>query len=293
MRKIDHIFKTAKANGTQPISFEIFPPKGELTMETARKVSTDLTELYPSFVSVTYSAGGSGNSNATSEIASMLQNEMDCPAMAHLTCVTATKEKINDAIVDLKSKDLVNVLALRGDIPAGVEPINEFQYAKDLIPMLKDAGFCVGAAAYPESHVDCLDPVANIKHLKEKQDAGADFFVTQLFFDNESFFRFWDDALNAGINVPITTGIMPFLSKDQITRMVFMCGASLPAPIVKLLHKYENDPVSLRKAGIEYAAQQFIDLSAQGVDGLHLYTMNQPDIAKTVVSALRSDWLSK
>ncbi len=293
MRKIDNIFKVAKANGTQPISFEIFPPKGELTLDAARKVTSELTNLYPNFVSVTYSAGGSGNSNATADIAALLQDELDCPAVAHLTCVTATKKKIEEAVDDLKNKGIQNVLALRGDIPKGVEPINEFTYAKDLIPLLKEAGFCVGAAAYPENHVDCFDSKLNIQHLKQKQEAGADFFVTQLFFDNESFFRFWDDALNAGITRPITAGIMPFLSKEQITRMVFMCGASLPAPIVKILHKYEHDPVSLRKAGIEYAAQQFIELSSQGVDGLHLYTMNQPDIAQTVVGELRKDWHSR
>jgi len=152
---------------------------------------------------------------------------------------------------------------------------------------VREAGFCVGAAAYPEGHIDCLDFDESIRHLKEKQDAGAQFFVTQLFFDNDLALRFLDAARKAGITVPITFGIMPFLSKVQIQRMVFMCGASLPSPIIKLLAHYEDDPKALRQAGIDYACQQFVGLSKEGVDGLHVYTMNRPDIAQAAVQALR------
>lgn len=155
----------------------------------------------------------------------------------------------------------------------------DFRYACELIPRLKEAELCVGAAAYPEGHIDCLDPRENIRHLRAKQDAGADFFITQLFFNNDDFYRFREAAESAGVTAPISCGIMPFLGKSQIQRMVFLCGSSLPAPIIKLLAKYEDDPASLRQAGIEYACNQLVDLGRHGVDGLHVYAMNQPDIA--------------
>ncbi len=291
MKKILNTFKRAKANNQGPlISFEIFPPKGTLTLDSARETASQLVDLHPDFISVTYSAGGSNNGNATNDIAALLQDELDMATMAHLTCVNATKESIANALEDLQQKGIENVLALRGDLVQGQKASESFHYAIDLIPLLKEKGFCVGAAAYPEGHPTVLDPEVNIEHLKAKQDAGADFFVTQLFFDNEVFYRFWDKALNAGITAPITCGIMPFMSKDQVQRMVFMCGASLPGHIVKILTKYENDKESLLKAGIEYAAQQLIDLAEHGVDGLHLYTMNKPEVARTCMKLLRETW---
>ncbi len=162
----------------------------------------------------------------------------------------------------------------------------DFRYACELIPRLKEVGLCVGAAAYPEGHIDCLDPRENIRHLRAKQDAGADFFITQLFFNNDDFYRFREAAESAGVTAPISCGIMPFLGKSQIQRMVFLCGSSLPAPIIKLLAKYEDDPASLRQAGIEYACNQLVDLGRHGVDGLHVYAMNQPDIACAAAEAV-------
>ena len=183
-----------------------------------------------------------------------------------------------------------NILALRGDLPAGAteddKPASDYAYARDLIPELVDAGFCVGAAAYPEGHIACEDLNLSVEHLKQKQDAGASFFVTQLFFDNECFYRFRELADKAGITVPITAGIMPFMGKSQISRMVFMCGASLPSPVIKILAKYENDPESLQAAGVDYAARQLCDLKEHGADGLHLYTMNRPAIAATIMERL-------
>lgn len=183
-----------------------------------------------------------------------------------------------------------NILALRGDLPAGAteddKPASDYAYARDLIPELVDAGFCVGAAAYPEGHIACEDLNASVEYLKQKQDAGASFFVTQLFFDNECFYRFRELADKAGITVPITAGIMPFMGKSQISRMVFMCGASLPSPVIKILAKYENDPESLQAAGVDYAAHQLCDLKEHGADGLHLYTMNRPAIAATIMERL-------
>ena len=289
MNTVAEIFQAARAEGRQPISFEIFPPKGTLTHDAAREVASQLTELSPDFISVTYSAGGTGNKTATASIASMIQEEFGVASVAHLTCATATEESVAAAIEDFKAKGVQNVLALRGDLRPGQEPA-VFHYAKDLIPRLVDAGFCVGGAAYTEGHISCEDDRVNLEHLKAKQDAGASFLVTQLFFDNEYYYRFRERVEAFGITLPISCGIMPFLSKAQITRMVFTCGASLPSPIIKLLYRYEDSPTDLRRAGIEYACKQLVDLSAHGADGLHVYTMNHADIAQASVAALRESW---
>ena len=278
---IANLFNT----GSLPVSFEIFPPRGELGTEAAREVIGELAPLGPAFVSVTYSAGGSGNTQRTIDVARIVKRDFNLTTMAHLTCMGATKEDVDAYLAQLKEAGVQNVLALRGDAVAGRQPI-DFHFAKDLIPHVREAGFCVGAAAYPEGHIDCLDFNTSIQHLMQKQDAGAEFFVTQLFFDNNYAYRFLDAARKAGITVPITFGIMPFLSKDQISRMVFMCGASLPSPIIKLLAHYENDPQALKQAGIEYACGQLADLAAHGVDGVHVYTMNKLEIAQAAVNAL-------
>lgn len=289
--RIDQIFADARTAGTQPVSFEMFPPKGELTLERAREVAAQFATDEPDFISVTYSAGGSGNSAATARIASMISTEFGIPSVAHLTCISLTRDTLAEKISEFRAAGVENVLALRGDLPAGMSEAEAgdiaFPYAKDLIPALVDAGFCVGGAAYPEGHLTCDDLPTSVKHLKQKQDAGAGFFVTQLFFDNDYFYRFLELADAAGITVPITAGIMPFMSKQQITRMVFTCAASLPSPVIKILARYEDDPESLRQAGIEYACRQLEDLKAHGAEGLHVYTMNRPDVARACMSALR------
>ena len=190
MRSVADIYAAARAAGRQPVSFEIFPPKGDLTLEAAHEVAAELADLLPDFVSVTYSAGGSGNRQATADVAAMIHDDFDIPTVAHLTCLGATEESISRAIDDLKRKGIASVLALRGDrtadAPAAEGP---FRFAKDLVMRLADEGFCVGAAAYPEGHIECTDFRASVAHLKQKQDAGACFFVTQLFFDNSEIGR--------------------------------------------------------------------------------------------------------
>ena len=288
--RIDEIFKQAKASGEPPFSFEMFPPKGELTLDRAREVAGGLAKLKPSFISVTCSAGGSGNGATTAPIAGMIADELNTPAVAHLTCVGRTHADVAEKIAEYRAAGVENVLALRGDLPKtedGSVPASDYAYAKDLIPELVEAGFCVGAAAYPEGHITCDGLELSVQHLKQKQDAGASFFVTQLFFDNECFYRFRELADRAGITAPITAGIMPFMGKSQISRMVFMCGASLPSPVIKILAKYEDDPESLKAAGVEYAASQLEDLKTHGAEGLHLYTMNRPSIAATIAERLR------
>lgn len=271
--------------GNQPLSFEIFPPRGDLTEVEARRVAGELAELDPAFISVTYSAGGSGNSGATTKVASLIQNELGVPSVAHLTCQGLTRDMLEEKIAEMRAAGIRNVLALRGD-PRPDAPQGDFAYAADVIPVLREAGFCVGAAAYPEGHVTCTSLEDDIAHLREKQDAGAQFLVTQLFFDNEDFFRFCDLAARAGITAPITCGIMPFMSKNQVSRMIFMCGASLPSPIIRLLNRYEGDDEALRRAGIEYAAAQLRGLRDAGADGLHVYTMNKPAVARAICELL-------
>ena len=286
--RIDSIFRQAHDAGTTPISFEMFPPKGELTLDRAREAAGALCALSPDFISVTCSAGGSGNSGATAEIASMISHEFGTSSVAHITCIGQTHEELADRIDAYRAAGIENVLALRGDRPQDAEGAlpGDFTYASDLIPTLVEAGFCVGAAAYPEGHIECDDLAESVRHLRLKQDVGASFFVTQLFFDNDCFYRFRELADAAGITVPITCGIMPFMSKQQVSRMVFMCGASLPSPVIKLLARYEDDPASLTAAGIDYACRQLEDLQDHGVDGLHIYTMNRPSVARAAMEAL-------
>lgn len=269
-----------------PLSYEIFPPRGELPMQEAHRVLAGIAELDPAFVSVTFSAGGSGNSELTSEITQHGQESLGLTMMSHLTCMGASKEDIQRHIELMKGRGVQNVMALRGD-PRPDTTTTDFHYAADLIPVLREAGFCVGGACYPEGHVSSLDLDEDVRYLRAKQDAGAEFLVSQLFFDNRFAYRFLDRCRAARIRIPISFGIMPFTSKAQVSRMIFMCGASLPSPLVKLLAKYEDKPEDLQKAGIEYAISQLIGLANHGVDGLHLYSMNKPEVAAEIAEAVR------
>ena len=271
----------------QTFSFEIFPPRGDLPVEQAMTIADSMAHERPDWISVTFSAGGSGNTGNTALIASQIQNGTGTNALAHLTCLGSTKADVDAYVAQLRAGGVENVLALRGDRAPGREAI-DFAYANELIDYLKKTApeLCIGAACYPEGHVEAASLAADIERLKAKQDAGADFLVTQLFFDNEHFYRFREACVRARIKIPITVGIMPFTSTKQITRMAFTCGASIPASVIKRLIAAGDDPADQARAGVEYACEQLRDLAANGVDGLHIYSMNKPSVAKATHEAL-------
>ncbi|MCD7947057.1 MAG: methylenetetrahydrofolate reductase [Oscillospiraceae bacterium] len=266
--------------GRPVISLEIFPPKRDDAIQTIYDALKRMADYRPDFISVTYGAGGSGGRNRTAEIAAFIRREYGIESMAHLTCVGATRDMTRQTLEQMHQDGIQNVLVLRGDLPPDRAAAGEYSHAEELVRETAARGdFCIGAACYPEGHIDCACMEDDLQHLLCKQEAGADFFVSQLFFDNTQFYRFLDMARAHGITLPISAGIMPILGRTQIERMIFMCGASLPSSIVRLLHKYEDNPDDLRKAGIEYAATQMEDLLSQKVDGVHLYSMNKPEIA--------------
>lgn len=272
--------------GRLPISFEIFPPKGELDELALDGMLGELAATRPDYISVTYSAGGSGNSDRSARIAGKIQNEYGICAMAHLTCINSLRAEVDEAVRQFHQQGIQNVLALRGDrIPD--RQATDFGFAWELVAYLKKTtDFTLAGACYPESHVACDSLDVSIEHLRQKQDAGLDFLITQLFFDNTCYYRFLEKARTRGITLPIDVGIMPILTKASLTKMVFGCGASLPAAAVRMVYKYQDDPESLRRAGVDYAAAQILDLAANGVDGIHIYVMNKPDVARTLTAAL-------
>ena len=277
--------------GRTVFSCEVFPPKRDMPVDSIYTTLDGLQDIRPDFISVTFGAGGSQVNQTTHEIASIIQNRYHIPAMAHLTCVAAGRAEVDQLLAQLKGDGVENVLALRGDVNPDIPPKTDFAHASDLVAYIHARGdFGVSAACYPEGHLESPDLVSDIRHLKEKVDAGAQHLVSQLFFDNEDFFRFLERARIAGINVPIEAGIMPVLSQNSIRRMVSMCGASMPRKLTRILAKYGDHPEALREAGIAYAIDQISDLIAGGVDGIHLYTMNNPDVAGQIagsISAIR------
>jgi len=275
--------------GKTVFSCEVFPPKKTSPVDSIYKTLDGLKDIHPDFISVTFGAGGSQVNQTTHEIASIIQNQYHTPAMAHLTCMAAGREDVDRLLAELKADGVENILALRGDPNPNFPPKTDFTYASDLVSYIRaNSDFGVSAACYPEGHLESPDPVSDIRHLKEKVDAGAQHLVSQLFFDNEDFFRFLERCRIAGINVPIEAGIMPVLSKSSIQRMVSMCGASLPRKLTRILARYGDNPEAMREAGIAYAIDQISDLIAGGVDGIHLYTMNNPQVAKQISDSLFS-----
>ena len=281
MRIIDKL-----ASG-QTFSFEIFPPKGEMPLETACAVASEMAADRPDWISVTYSAGGSGNSANTVPIAASIERDLGVTALAHLTCLGSSCSDVDAYVAALEDAGIENVLALRGDRAPGRDPI-DFEHASDLIAYLRGRGvdLCIGAACYPEGHVESPTEQESFESLYKKQEAGADYLVSQLFFDNEDFYRFREKCLRHRVRLPIVAGIMPFTSVKQIQRMAFTCGASIPAKVVKRLVLAGDDPADQARAGVEYACEQLCDLAANGVDGLHVYSMNKPSVAHAAREAL-------
>lgn len=267
------------------LSFEIFPPKGTGDLSKIFAAVDGLASLDPDLISVTYGAGGTSREN-TAEIASRIQNEYAIPALAHLTCVGSTSAEMRQTLDKLQSLGVKNILAMRGDI--GEEGTKDFSHASDLIRFIKENyKFNIFAACYPEKHIEAYSMEEDLEHLREKCACGVDVLISQLFFDNSLFFRFRDSVRKLGITAPIEAGIMPITSPTQISRMVAMCGASIPDAVQKIIRAYGHNSMAMREAGIAYATNQIIDLLAGGVDGIHLYTMNQPEIAKRICENIR------
>ena len=278
---------TDKLSARQTFSFEIFPPKGELPLETAYAVASEMAADRPDWISVTYSAGGSGNSANTVPIAASIERDLGITALAHLTCLGSTRADVDAYVASLAEAGVENVLALRGDRAPGREPI-DFEHASDLIAHLRSSGsgLCIGAACYPEGHVESPTEEESFRSLYLKQEAGADYLVSQLFFDNEDCYRFREKCLRHRVRLPNVAGILPFTSEKQIQRKAFTCGASIPAKVVKQLVLAGDDPADQARAGVEYACEQLADLAANGVDGLHVYSMNKPSVAHAAREAL-------
>ncbi|MFR0779479.1 MAG: methylenetetrahydrofolate reductase [NAD(P)H] [Zhenhengia sp.] len=280
--KINTLFNESKPI----ISFEIFPPKQTTSIESIYSTIDALAPLSPDFISVTYGAGGS-TQGKTVQIASLLKNQYNITPLAHLTCVGGSKESIDQILDELEREGVHNILALRGDLPEG-SILGDFSYASDLIKYIKQRdSFDVAAACYPEKHIEALTLEEDIKHLQYKVDCGAELLISQLFFDNDAFYKWRENVRSQGIHTPIVAGIMPITSGKQLERMVTLCGASIPASIQNLIKAYNHNAQALKEAGIAYATMQIIDLLASGVDGIHLYTMNQADIAKRIMENIR------
>lgn len=272
------------------LSFEVFPPKKDGEFKSAFEVLDSLSKLHPDFISVTYGAGGS-RSKKTIEIASYIQNTLSIPALAHLTCVGSTQKDILEICRQLKEQNISRVLALRGDRPKDMtdEEFNdrEFLHATDLMAFLKEStDLKFAGACYPEKHFESFSLESDLNHLKEKQEAGAQFFITQLFFDNDYFYDFLEKAAKKGITVPICAGIMPITSSNQLGTTVSLSGSSVPKALADLIANYGDDPADMRKAGLDYAIRQIRDLKENHVDGIHIYTMNKAKTAAEIVNGI-------
>lgn len=275
-------------SGNVHISFEVFPPKTDDKYESVVKAVDEIATVRPSFISVTYGAGG-GTSKNTVGIASHIQNELHVPSLAHLTCVSSTKAEVREVVHKLKQEGIENVLALRGDIPEGMAypAEDKFQHAAGLIELLKESGdFCIGGACYPEGHPESPGKEQDILYLKEKVEAGCDFLTTQMFFDNNILYNFLYRIREKGITVPVIAGIMPVTNAKQMKRILSMSGTYLPSRFKAILDKFGDHPAAMRQAGIAYATEQIIDLIANDIHAVHVYTMNKPEVAAQIKSSL-------
>ena len=285
--KLSKIFQSEKPH----LSFEVFPPKTTTAFENVKKATEEIAKLSPSFMSVTYGAGG-GTSQYTLDIAKNIEAEYCVPTLAHLTCVSSTKETVREMIEKIKGAGIENVMALRGDIPADKQNEDRsawaYHHAIDLVRELREssADFCIGGACYPEIHPESANQKDDIKYLKEKVDAGCDFLTTQMFFDNNLLYNFLYKIREAGITVPIIPGIMPITNGNQIERALKLSGSFIPQRFKALVDKFGSDPEAMKQAGIAYATDQIIDLYANGITNVHVYSMNKPDVAEKIQSNL-------
>ena len=276
------------ADPSPKVSFEVFPPKKDAPFQPVKEAVARLCRARPSFMSVTYGAAGGAQAN-TFEIASFIRNECATTPLAHLTCVMATREKIVDEAARLRSAGIENVLALRGDMPsnAATPPPGHFPHAVDLIRALKGLGdFCIGGACYPECHPECAHLADDIRHLREKVDAGLDFVTTQMFFDNDIYFRYLGKLREAGVTIPVIAGIMPVTNRRQIERVTKISGTYLPMRFKAIADRFGDDPAQMLEAGVAYATEQIVDLFANGVNAVHVYTMNQPAVGERIMANL-------
>ena len=281
---ISDIYKNKKRS----LSFEIFPPKKDAELKNIDETLSILCELKPDFISVTFGAGGSSNCNRTIELAKKIKYEYHVEPVVHLTCLCYDKAEIDEFSRVLMQEGMQNILALRGDRNPNVPEKDEFKHASDLIAYLKEKGdFCIAGACYPECHPESENRVSEMRNLKKKVDAGAEVLLAQLFFDNDRFFRFEEDCRIAGIDVPVIPGIMPVINAAQIQRMATMCGASFPERFQKIIDKYADNKEALFDAGMSYALSQIIDLLTSDIDGIHLYTMNNPVVAGKICEGIR------
>lgn len=283
--------KELLVGNTPSLSFEVFPPKTETAFESVKSATEEIARLKPSFMSVTYGAGG-GTSKYTLDIAKSIKELHGVPTLAHLTCVSSTRETVKAKISEIREAGIENVMALRGDIPADMENEDrsgwDYTHAVDLVRELKEANpdFCIGGACYPEVHPESINQTEDIKRLKEKVDAGCDFLTTQMFFDNNLLYNFLYKIREAGITVPIIPGIMPITNKSQIERAIKLSGSFMPRRFVSLVDRFGHDPAAMKQAGIAYATDQIIDLYANGITNVHVYSMNKPDVAAKIQSNL-------
>ena len=273
------------------LSLEVFPPKKETSFETVRAATEEIAAYRPSFMSVTYGAGG-GTSRFTLDIAKNIKEKFAVPTLAHLTCVSSSKETVHEQINALREAGISNIMALRGDLTPELEKTDrskwDYCYAVQLIRELRESGdeFCIGAACYPEVHPESKNQKEDILHLKEKVDAGADFLTTQMVFDNNLFFNFMYKLREAGVTVPVIPGIMPITNAAQVERAIKLSGSFMPQRFKSLVDYFGQDPSSMKQAGIAYATAQIIDLYANGVTNVHVYSMNKPDVAKAIMDNL-------
>ena len=276
------------ADKTPTISFEVFPPKQETGLEDVKAAAGAIAALSPSYMSVTYGAAGS-TSKLTIEVASDIKNLHGVPVMPHLTCVASTKEHVKNMVKSIRDNNIDNIMALRGDLPKDGIICTDYLHASDLIRDIRalDSDLCIGGACYPEGHVECAHKADDIGYLKEKVDAGCDFLTTQMFFDNNIFYNFLYRVKDVGINVPIVPGIMPITTARQLSRSVQLSGTSVPERFKAIVDRFGDDPVSMRQAGIIYASEQIIDLIANGITHIHVYSMNKPDVASDILYNLK------